>query len=595
MNLVEVKDFSFSYPECSHKVLEHVNLKIKEGTLNVVCGRSGCGKSTLLRQLKTVLAPAGNTSGQILYRGVSLKDTDHRTQSQEIGFVMQNPDNQIVTDKVWHELAFGLESLGCDNATIRLRVAEMASYFGIQQWFYKNVAELSGGQKQLLNLAAVMAMHPSLLILDEPTSQLDPIAASDFLETVKKINRDIGTTVLLTEHRLQDIIPYADRIFVMDEGGVFMDGTPREIGTALGRQKHGMFLSMPVPMQIYGETRSRLTCPLTVSQGRQWIQEYIEEKGITKEQIQQANQRLAGSTHAQDNKLPGETAGSEGKGILADLKSRNHTPEPAIQMKGVWFRYEKDSPDVVRDLSLEVKKGEFYALVGGNGTGKSTTLSLLSRVHQPYKGRIYLEGKDLRSFKDNQLYCGYLGVMPQNPQSIFLKKTVLEDLYSVIGGKKEKLSKEYNLSMKKEKAIEGIVSLTHLNGLLDRHPYDLSGGEQQRLALAKVLLLRPKILLMDEPTKGMDAEYKEELGGILKKLQSHGMTIFMISHDVEFVAEYADTTGLFFEGNIVTSKKTRDFFAGNNFYTTAANRMARGLFPEAVTGKDVVACLLDQN
>ena len=595
MNLVEVKDFSFSYPECSHKVLEHVNLKIKEGTLNVVCGRSGCGKSTLLRQLKTVLAPAGNTSGQILYRGVSLKDTDHRTQSQEIGFVMQNPDNQIVTDKVWHELAFGLESLGYDNATIRLRVAEMASYFGIQQWFYKNVVELSGGQKQLLNLAAVMAMHPSLLILDEPTSQLDPIAASDFLETVKKINRDIGTTVLLTEHRLQDIIPYADRIFVMDEGGVFMEGTPREIGTALGREKHGMFLSMPVPMQIYGETRSHLTCPLTVSQGRQWIRDYIEEKGITKEQIQQANQRLAGSTHAQDNKLPGETAGSEGKGILAGLKSRNHTPEPAIQMKGVWFRYEKDSPDVVRDLSLEVKKGEFYALVGGNGTGKSTTLSLLSRVHQPYKGRIYLEGKDLRSFKDNQLYCGYLGVMPQNPQSIFLKKTVLEDLYSVIGGKKEKLSKEYNLSMKKEKAIEGIVSLTHLNGLLDRHPYDLSGGEQQRLALAKVLLLRPKILLMDEPTKGMDAEYKEELGGILKKLQSHGMTIFMISHDVEFVAEYADTTGLFFEGNIVTSKKTRDFFAGNNFYTTAANRMARGLFPEAVTGKDVVACLLDQN
>ena len=591
MNLVEVKDFSFSYPECSHKVLEHVNLKIKEGTLNVICGRSGCGKSTLLRQLKTVLAPSGNTSGQILYRGVSLKDTDHRTQSQEIGFVMQNPDNQIVTDKVWHELAFGLESLGYDNATIRLRVAEMASYFGIQQWFYKNVVELSGGQKQLLNLAAVMAMHPSLLILDEPTSQLDPIAASDFLETVKKINRDIGTTVLLTEHRLQDIIPYADRIFVMDEGGVFMEGTPREIGTALGREKHGMFLSMPVPMQIYGETRSHLTCPLTVSQGRQWIRDYIEEKGITKEQIQQANQRLAGSTHAQDNKLPGETAESEVKGILVGLKLKKNTPEPAIQMKGVWFRYEKDSPDVVRDLSLEVKKGEFYALVGGNGTGKSTTLSLLSRVHQPYRGRIYLEGKDLRSFKDTQLYCSYLGVMPQNPQSIFLKKTVLEDLYSVIGGKKEKPSKEYNLSMKKEKAIEGIVSLTHLEGLLDRHPYDLSGGEQQRLALAKVLLLRPKILLMDEPTKGMDAEYKEELGSILKKLQSHGMTIFMISHDVEFVAEYADTTGLFFEGNIVTSKKTRDFFAGNNFYTTAANRMARGLFPEAVTGKDVVSCL----
>ena len=582
MNLVEIKDFGFSYPESSRKVLEHVNLNIKEGTLNVIMGRSGCGKSTLLRQLKSVLAPAGEKEGEILYRNIPLRDTDHRTQSQEIGFVMQNPDNQIVTDKVWHELAFGLESLGYDNATIRLRVAEMASYFGIQKWFYKNVSELSGGQKQLLNLASVMAMHPSLLILDEPTSQLDPIAASDFLETVKKINRDIGTTVLLTEHRLQDIIPYADRVFVMDEGTLFLEGKPREIGTKLKEQHHGMFLSMPVPMQIYAGTDSALTCPLTVSEGRQWIREYIEEKGIKKEQIQQANQRL---------EKKGEKNENETAGFFGHLKRQKENTPPAIQMKDVWFRYEKDSPDVIQDLSLEVKKGEFYALVGGNGTGKSTTLSLLGRVHQPYSGRIYLDGKDLRSFSDRKLYCGYLGVMPQNPQSIFLKKTVLEDLYSVIGGKKEKPSNEYPISMKKEKAIEGIVSLTHLEGLLERHPYDLSGGEQQRLALAKVLLLRPKILLMDEPTKGMDAEYKEELGSILKKLQSHGMTIFMISHDVEFVAEYADTTGLFFEGNIVTSKKTRDFFAGNNFYTTAANRMARGLFPEAVTGKDVVSCL----
>ena len=582
MNLVEIKDFGFSYPESSRKVLEHVNLNIKEGTLNVIMGRSGCGKSTLLRQLKSVLAPAGEKEGEILYRNIPLRNTDHRTQSQEIGFVMQNPDNQIVTDKVWHELAFGLESLGYDNATIRLRVAEMASYFGIQKWFYKNVSELSGGQKQLLNLASVMAMHPSLLILDEPTSQLDPIAASDFLETVKKINRDIGTTVLLTEHRLQDIIPYADRVFVMDEGTLFLEGTPREIGTKLKEQHHGMFLSMPVPMQIYAGTESALTCPLTVSEGRQWIREYIEEKGIKKEQIQQANQRL---------EKKGEKNENETTGFFGHFKRQKENTPPAIQMKDVWFRYEKDSPDVIQDLSLEVKKGEFYALVGGNGTGKSTTLSLLGRVHQPYSGRIYLDGKDLRSFSDRELYCGYLGVMPQNPQSIFLKKTVLEDLYSVIGGRKEKPSNEYPISMKKEKAIEGIVSLTHLEGLLERHPYDLSGGEQQRLALAKVLLLRPKILLMDEPTKGMDAEYKEELGSILKKLQSHGMTIFMISHDVEFVAEYADTTGLFFEGNVVISKKTRDFFAGNNFYTTAANRMARGLFPEAVTGKDVVSCL----
>ena len=564
MNIVEICDFCFAYPDSSKRVLDHTKLKIKEGTLNIICGRSGCGKSTLLRHLKSALAPYGKTQGEILYKGKSLAETDHRTQSQEIGFVMQNPDNQIVTDKVWHELAFGLESLGYDSETIRLRVAEMASYFGIHQWFYKNVSELSGGQKQLLNLAAVMAMHPSLLILDEPTSQLDPIAASDFLETVKKINRDIGTTVILTEHRLQEILPYADQVYVMADGRIQMQGTPGEVGAGLHDADKGMFLSMPVPVQIFSAVEGTGECPLTVSQGRKWLGEYVKD-------------------HPQ---IP--------TGIKK-TKAASGSTEPAIQAKDLWFRYEKDSQDVVRDLSLQINKREFYALVGGNGTGKSTTLSLLSRVNQPYRGRIRLYGRDLRSYKDKELYFGCLGVLPQNPQSIFLKKTVLEDLYSVIGGKKERMSLEYQSQMKKEKAIEGMVSLTKLEGLLERHPYDLSGGEQQRLALAKVLLLRPKVLLMDEPTKGMDGEYKEELGKILKKLQSHGMTIFMISHDIEFVAEYADRVGLFFEGNIVTENDVKTFFAGNNFYTTAANRMARQYFPYAITGKDVVACLQNGN
>lgn len=575
MNILEIRDFSFSYPNQEKRALTEISLDIKEGTLNVICGRSGCGKSTLLRQMKSVLAPHGERKGMIFYKGKPLAELDHRTQSKEIGFVMQNPDNQIVTDKVWHELAFGLESLGYDNATIRLRVAEMASYFGIHSWFYREVKELSGGQKQLLNLAAIMAMHPSLLILDEPTSQLDPIAASDFLETVKKINRDIGTTVIITEHRLQDIIPFADKVFVMDQGKLITEGTPGEIGLELKRREHGMFLSMPVPMQIFASVDSDLACPLTVSDGRMWMQEYlnlhpevVRGTEIWEEQEKEAKDRKQG---------------------------KNKKEKPAIEVKEVWFRYEKESADVIRDLSFQVKKGEFYAVVGGNGTGKSTTLSLLCRIRAPYRGKIILDGQDIRKFRDRELYNGYLGVLPQNPQSLFLKKTVLEDLYSVIGGKKEKISPEYPINMKKEKAIEGIVSLTHLEGLLERHPYDLSGGEQQRLALAKVLLLRPKILLMDEPTKGMDAEYKEELGEILKKLQQHGITIFMISHDVEFVAEYADRVGLFFEGNIVTNKETREFFAGNSFYTTAANRMARQFFPEAVTGRDVVKCLKGRN
>lgn len=580
MDIVEVRDFSFSYPGQKRKVLSHIDLKLKAGTLNVLCGKSGCGKSTLLRQLKSVLAPHGDCHGEILYRGEPLENIGQRVQSKEIGFVMQNPENQIVTDKVWHELAFGLESLGYDSSTIRLRVAEMASYFGIHQWFYRSVAELSGGQRQLLNLAAIMAMHPSLLILDEPTSQLDPIAASDFLETVKKINRDIGTTVLLTEHRLQDVIPWADRVFVMDEGKLLLQGGPREIGEELKRSKHGMFLSMPVPMQIYGAVESDAACPLTVSEGRRWISGLMENGDNGKERKEEQRYRQLK-----------EQKGNSGKDKRADSGERRPM---AISMKEVWFRYERNTPDVVHDLSLDVQQGEFYALVGGNGTGKSTTLSLLSRVQKPYRGKILLNGKDIRKYSDRELYCGYLGVLPQNPQSMFLKKTVLEDLYSAIGGRTQRKTQEYPIDMKKEQAIEGIVSLTRLEGLLDRHPYDLSGGEQQRLALAKVLLLRPRLLLMDEPTKGMDAEYKEDLGRLLKQLQKHGLTIFMISHDVEFVAEYADRVGLFFEGNVVTSKPAGEFFAGNSFYTTAANRMARHYFPQAVTGKDVIACLQER-
>lgn len=577
MNCIEVKNFSFQYPKESHAALYQVSMEVEEGSFVVLCGKSGCGKSTLLRQFKSVLASHGEKKGEILYGGQNLEDVDLRTQSAEIGYVLQNPDNQIVTDKVWHELAFGLESLGYDTPTIRLRVAEMASYFGIHSWFLKNVSELSGGQKQLLNLASVMAMHPKLLILDEPTSQLDPIAASDFLETVRKINRDIGTTVILTEHRLEDVIPWADKVYVMDKGRMIADGTPNEIGEQLRTMGHDMFLSMPAPMQIYAGTNSPLRCPLTVSQGRRWLSEELETKGIKikKERNQEETAKKKNSIF----------------GKLSGLKKEPEKEIPEIRIKDVWFRYERDLPDVVKGLSLDIKKGEIFAVVGGNGTGKSTAMSLIARIRFPYRGKIYLEGKEIGKYSDDELYHGFLGVMPQNPQSLFVKKTVREDLYEVIDGKRERKSDAYPIEMKKKDAVEGIVSLTRLEGLLDRHPYDLSGGEQQRLALAKVLLLRPKILLMDEPTKGIDNHYKKELGEILRKLSEHGVTILMISHDVEFCAQYADRTGLFFQGNVVTSEESKKFFAGNNFYTTAANRMARNYFPNAVTVEDVVKAI----
>ena len=602
-NILEIVDLCFAYPEEEKRALNHVSFNVEDGEFLVLCGKSGCGKSTLLTHLKTPLTPHGKRKGEILFQGQPIGEMSNREQSQRIGYVLQNPDNQIVTDKVWHELAFGLESLGYSNADIRIRVAEMASYFGIQDWFYKNVSELSGGQKQLLNLASIMAMHPDMLILDEPTSQLDPIAASDFLETVKKINRDLGTTIILTEHRLEEVFPSADRVVVMDKGEVLCLGTPEEIGEELKKRNHEMFLAMPVPMQIYAKVESDLACPITVRDGRNWIDAMCKEQGIS---MADASSAFAGRT-VKTAKLE-ETGASEGElaGNRTDTKKADKSnsfigkiseklsgkkDDVLLECDDLWFRYDKDLPDVVKGLSFSLKRGEFFALLGGNGTGKSTTLSLLSRLRKPYRGKVLLEGKDIRRYSDKELFRNFLGVLPQNPQSLFVKKSVELELFEMVGGVKEKKNEEYQLAMDKKDAVEGVIKVTHLEELLHRHPYDLSGGEQQRLALAKILLLRPKLLLMDEPTKGLDSYFKKEFADILALLKEQGVTIFMISHDIEFCASHADRCGLFFDGNIAASGTPRKFFAGNNFYTTAANRMARRYFPMAVTGEDVVECL----
>ena len=544
----QIKDLSFSYPTAKGKESLHsISLSIEKGEYIVLCGKSGSGKTTLLRQLKSVLAPHGKRSGEILFNGVSLDKVSQRDQSSKIGYVMQNPDDQIVTDKVWHELAFGLESLGCDQKTMRARVAEMACYFGIQDWFHRDVANLSGGQKQLLNLASIMAMQPEVLILDEPTSQLDPIAASDFLNTVRKINIELGTTVIITEHRLEDIFPYADRAIVMDGGKVIADDTPRNIGRLLWEQKNDMFAAMPTPVRVFYGADGQGDCPLTVREGRNWLSKTFP-------------------VAPKVNALPVQPLAEE-------------IDDPALSLKELWFRYEKDSPDVLRGVSAEVPKGSLYAIVGGNGAGKSTTLKAVCGICRPYRGKVKVFGKPIEKYKAAELFGGCLAMLPQDPKSLFVKKTVREDLAEMT---------------KNEKMIAEVAAVCEIEALLDSHPYDLSGGEQQRSALAKVLLTNPKLLLLDEPTKGIDSFFKEKLAAILCKLKSQGITIVMVSHDVEFCARYADMVSMFFDGQILTTDAPRRFFGNNSFYTTAANRMSRHVFSMAVTAEDVVT-LCNQN
>lgn len=543
----EIKNLSFSYPASKNgPALKEINLSIERGEYIAVCGKSGSGKTTLLKHLKSVLSPHGNVEGEIYFEGKPLEESDLRQQSAKIGYVMQNPDNQIVTDKVWHELAFGLESLGIDQKTIRLRVAEMASYFGIQGWFHKNVTELSGGQKQLLNLASIMAMQPTALILDEPTSQLDPIAAADFLNTVRKINLELGTTVIITEHRLEDIFHAADRVVVMEKGSIIAADEPHKIGEFLKAENNEMFAAMPSPVQIYYGVENDLRCPLTVREGRNWLSNLLKDKEIKVASIEERDEE-------------------------------NEEPKvPAVTLKEVWFRYEKEAPDVLKGVNLQIPKEKIFAIVGGNGTGKSTTLKSICNICKPYRGQVLIDGKKIDKYKSSELFKGNLAMLPQDPQSLFVKKTVREDLEEML------------LSGEDKKRVEKVADICDITELLESHPHDLSGGEQQRAALAKVLLTEPKILLLDEPTKGIDNFFKLKFAEILGRLKEKGVTILMVSHDVEFCAKYADRVGMFFDGSVVTTNTPKLFFSQNSFYTTAANRMSRHIFENAITNEDVI-------
>ena len=558
MEILRVAGLKFSYPNQLKKALNNINFSIDEGDFVLICGESGCGKSTLLRHLKPELSPHGQVSGDIYYYSQKINDYSSKQIASEIGYVLQNPDSQIVTDKVWHELAFGLENMGLDTQSIRLRVAEMASFFGIQGWFRKNVNDLSGGQKQLLNLASIMAMQPKILILDEPTSQLDPIAAKDFIDTLVRINKELSTTIIMTEHNLEDIYSVCDKVIVMEDGKVICNDTNYKVADILsGDKNHKMFKSLPTPSKIYNQLNEYLEgaskSPLTVKDCRQWLNDSMDELTITK----------LDDTETEIN---------------IDEKDR----EIAIELKDVYFQYNKISEPTIRDLSFKVYKGEIYSILGGNGTGKSTTLSLVARQRKPQRGKIFINNIEIKKYNNKSLYENNLALLPQNPQSLFVFETVKEDLEEVLILQNK--DREYI-----DKEVKRVSKLLDIEHLLEHHPYDLSGGELQRAGMAKVMLLNPKIILLDEPTKGLDAYCKEEIGKMLMKLRDMGVTIVVVSHDIEFSARYSDRCAMFFDGSIVSEGTPKEFFLGNNFYTTVSNRIARNIFEDTLIYEDVVS------
>lgn len=541
MELFTVENLTFRYPETAQNALNSVTFSLSAGEFAVLCGESGCGKSTLLRLLKREIAPFGEQTGSILYSGTELSSLDPRTAASEIGFVLQNPDSQIVTDTVWHELAFGLESLGFSMPVIRRRVAEMAGYFGIETWFHKKTSELSGGQKQLLNLASVMAMQPKILLLDEPTAQLDPIAAANFIATLHKLNRELGLTILLVEHRLEEVFPIADRVLLLDSGKLLLADHPKQLHSYFQTHpNHPMLAGLPASMRLFGLLNETGDCPLTVREGKQFLTAHYRNE---------------------TDSLP----------TVPDQP----TGDTVLELTDVWFRYEKNTPDILKGVSLTVHRGEHFCILGGNGAGKTTALQVIAGLRKAYRGKIKLNGRKISEIPAVSLYRNNLALLPQNPQTVFLEKTVREDLAEVC--------KAMHLpAAETESALSDVCEKLCISHLLDMHPYDLSGGEQQKAALAKMLLLRPQILLLDEPTKGVDAYSRQTFAAILRQLQADGITVLTVTHDVEFAAATATRCGMFFDGELISVDTPTAFFSENHFYTTAANRIARGFYRNAV-------------
>ncbi|MBQ8717905.1 MAG: ATP-binding cassette domain-containing protein [Clostridia bacterium] len=538
MALLTLKNLSFQYPGAQKAAVENVSFSVTRGEFVVLCGATGSGKSTLMRLLKRELIPQGEMQGEITFDGVPQREMGDRAAAEQIAYVMQHPEQQIVTDRVWHELAFGLENLGYSRRVISARVAEMACYFGMEHWFDRSVDTLSGGQKQLLNLASVMTMHPKILLLDEPTAQLDPIAASNFIRTLHKLNRELALTVVIAEHRLEELLTLCDRVLVMEDGHLLADTHPRGLAYRLP-QDAPLLAAMPGAVRVFRALEGEITaenCPLSEREGR----EYLEKN--------YRNDCRA---------LP-----------PASCKEKDDR-DCALELKEAFFRYERNTPDVLRGMTLSVRQGESLCLLGGNGAGKTTLLGVLAGMHRCYSGRVRIFGKDVREYRRDELYRDCVALLPQDVQTILMHDTVRQEL---MGCEQAQAMLPYDFTP-----------------LYDRHPYDLSGGEQQLVALARVLSSRPRLLLLDEPTKGLDAMAKEGILGIIRALTAQGMTVVTVTHDVEFAARAADRCAMFFRGEISLVASPRDFFAHNNFYTTAAARMSRDHFDGAITVDDVVA------
>lgn len=542
MEVFSVKNLSFSYPNSNSNALENINFSLFTGEFVVISGESGSGKSTLLKLLKKEISPKGNIDGNIFFLGENLLDIEDKFSAEKIGYLSQNPELQIVNNVVINELIFSLKNLGYSKGEISNKLAEITHFFGIEKLLYRKTDELSGGEKQLVNLASILMSEPSVLLLDEPTTWLDPIATQNFITILEKINKEFGISILIVEHNIDELLSICDKFLYLEKGKVRVFDTPKKVVEKLKKLENYNKISLALPLvtQIYTSLVDNDNIPFNVRDCKVFIESVFENK-------------------------------------YDHFKIKKYEEKSSIiSLKNVYFRYSRNDIDIIKDCSIDIKEGEITCILGGNGAGKTTLIKLICGLIKAYSGSIKIMDKKIEKYKGNSLYRALITMLPQNPLSLFVKSTGIKDILEYA----KVLDIEENIAKKRLYNFAERLGIKHI---LEKNVLDLSGGELQRLAICKLLMQDSKIILLDEPTKAIDNYAKKQFAEILEFLKNQGKTIIIVSHDIEFCAMYSDMCAMLFDGRIITYENPLDFFSKNRYYTTVASRVSRVIYKNAIT------------
>ena len=544
MSVFQVENLTYYYPETKKPALQDINITIKEGEFLLVTGGSGCGKSSLARALAGLIPDfyGGAIGGTVIFRGRDIRAMNRRALSRQVGIVFQDPEKQLVMTGVEAEIAFGLENLGLTQREMFRRVAEIMNFLELNSLKADVTTNLSGGQKQKLALGSVLAMQPHTLILDEPTSQLDPVAAEELFNLIKRLNEELNLTIVLIEQRLERCFHLADRVLVMEDGKIIQVGTAGEV--AAWQVKEG--LPFVPRVAAFFAHAGFAGIPLTVKEGRKKL-----------------------------NEVSFSNSGA-GKHVPSPDRPKRSAPVPVVEVKNLWFTY-PNGREVLRGINLTVCAGEFATVLGGNASGKTTLLKNLAGLLKPGRGKIMVCGKEPGRTPPQEL-ARIIGYLSQNPNDYLFQDTVEEELKFTLD----------NLGLADGGNAAKLLDRLDLGRCRTTNPRDLSSGERQRVALASVLVAGPKLLVLDEPTRGIDYRLKAELGNVLQKLAEEGVTIILVTHDVEFAAEYADRTVMLFDGQIACDGPKHAVLGSSMFYSPQIGRLFKGYDDSVLTLREAV-------